>query len=137
MKKVPKIIGRFHLIHSVDSVELARKISECSLKQDLVTDILIQVNISGEKTKHGFSIQDLKENYKEMCALSNLHIKGLMTMAPYTNNIDVVKECFAGLRGLSEKLGINGELSMGMSHDFKEALFEGATLLRIGSLIFN
>jgi len=142
--KVRKVIGSFSLIHSVDSYELAQKISECSQDLNVTTHILLQSNTSGENSKHGYSPQKWKECFEALYALPNISIDGLMTMAPLTEDVAVIKSCFASLRLLLEELNAlaNGKahlhhLSMGMSHDFKIAIAEGATLLRIGSAIFH
>lgn len=141
--KVRKVIGKFHLIHSVDSVELAEKISVCSLERGLVTSILLQVNISGEKTKHGFSVAELTESIASLVEKKGLNIKGFMTMAPFAAEEAVIRKCFTDLRKTRDHLqslvGARAsfkELSMGMSHDFALAIEEGATLLRIGTAIF-
>jgi pyridoxal phosphate enzyme (YggS family) len=141
--KVRKVIENFTLIHSVDSFELAQKISECSKELNRVTHILLQSNTSGEDSKHGYTPQRWQECFEELLDLPNIAIDGLMTMAPLTEDFSEVSECFRSLRNLREDLKVlaNGRvclhhLSMGMSHDFKIAIAEGATLLRIGSAIF-
>jgi pyridoxal phosphate enzyme (YggS family) len=137
--KVSKAIGKFDLIHSVDSFELAKKISECSLTP---SSILLQVNISKEATKHGFSEEALYASFDQLLALPSIKIEGLMTMAPYTNDESIIRRSFSGLRILLENLNRQlpqklTTLSMGMSHDYLLAIEEGATMLRIGSAIFN
>ncbi len=139
-KKVPKIIGRFSLIQSVDSFELAEKISECSLKASLKTSILIQVNTSSELSKHGFKPQDLKELFPSLLTLEGVKIEGLMTMAPLTEDKQIIRKTFSLLRELKEeleKVHPMPHLSMGMSNDFEMAIEEGATLLRIGTALFE
>lgn len=142
--KVRKVIENFTLIHSVDSFELAQKISEGSRELGIVTHILLQSNTSGEISKHGCTPSEWKDCFNALLALPSISIDGLMTMAPLTNNEDRIKDCFKSLRLLREELNMaaNGRadlhhLSMGMSHDFKIAIAEGATLLRIGSAIFE
>lgn len=142
--KVRKVIENFCLIHSVDSFELARKISECSRDLNITTRILLQSNTSGEESKHGYTPQQWKECLEELLVLPHLSIDGLMTMAPLTEDVSLIKNCFTSLRMLRDELNIlaNGKfflphLSMGMSHDFKIAIAEGATLVRIGSAIFR
>lgn len=139
--KVKKAIGHFALIHGVDSYELASKISECSLELDTISPILLQVNTSGEATKHGFSEELLLENFDKLKSLPGLKIEGLMTMAPLSEDEKIIRKCFSGLRELQEKLNnksnILKTLSMGMSHDYEIALQEGSTMLRIGSALFQ
>lgn len=134
--KVAKVINRFSLIHSVDSFDLALKISQCSEAEGVFTSILLQVNVSGESSKHGFSKEDLLKDFEKLKALPSLKIEGLMTMAPLTDDNQVIESTFRGLRELKEKLNLN-HLSMGMSHDYPIAILEGATHLRIGTALFN
>jgi len=140
--KVRKIIGKFSLIHSVDSFELAEKISQCSLEQNIITKILLQANTSGEASKHGLSPEKWKRSYEKLLSLNGLIIQGLMTMAPATNDENAIHQCFASLRHLRDDLQTYtsknapmSDLSMGMSNDFKIAIAEGATIVRIGSAI--
>lgn len=134
--KVAKAIGNFALIHSVDSVELARKISEASNKKNLVTKILLQVNTSGELSKHGLTSEQWKRDFERVSRLPSILIEGLMTMAPLHAEERTIHECFANLRKLRDSLSLH-HLSMGMSHDFPIAIEEGATILRIGTTIFQ
>ena len=142
--KVRKIIGKFVLIHSVDSIDLAKKISECSQEGDVVTSVLLQANTSGEKAKHGLRPEEWKNNFEEVLQLPGISVKGLMTMAPFVSDESIVRRCFANLRELREDLQkiAGGEiilphLSMGMTHDYSLAIEEGATILRIGTAIFG
>ncbi|MEX2305689.1 MAG: YggS family pyridoxal phosphate-dependent enzyme [Waddliaceae bacterium] len=120
--KVRKAIGKFTLIHSVDSLSLAEKISTTSLEMNIKTQILFQPR------------ED--EVPKELFDLPGIEVKGLMAIAPNTNNETVIRKCFSNLRKLRDSLGLP-ILSMGMSNDFKIAIEEGATHLRIGSAIFG
>ncbi len=142
--KVKKALGHFVLIHSVDSLELAKKISELSVENSYRTAILLQVNTSGEKSKHGMTPPDCFWDFRTLVALPNLEIQGLMTMAPFVEDEDVIRYTFESLRLLRDQLiaeyrPANGlpHLSMGMSHDFKWAIAEGATILRIGARIWK
>lgn len=133
--KVSKVSGKCSLIHSVDSLDLAKKIT--------LTPVLLEVNTSLEPTKHGLTEEGWEEILEEVFQLPNLQILGLMTMAPLTSDEKRIRSCFAKLHSLQEKWrkrlanpSILPHLSMGMSHDFRFALKEGATLLRIGSAIF-
>lgn len=141
--KVRKVVATFSVIHSVDSFDLAKKISECSLEASVVTRILLQVNTSGEPTKQGMTIEDCCMASEKILNLPALSVEGLMTMAPLTEEKMVIRTCFQRLRQLREQLqksygaAVFRHLSMGMSHDYLEAIAEGATLLRIGSALFN
>lgn len=142
--KVSKAIGEFTLIHSVDSLELAKKISICSSEAGITTHVLLQANTSGEQSKHGQTPQQWEASFDELLTLPSLSIDGLMTMAPITNDHQVISSCFASLRKLRDTLSSRSgakaklhHLSMGMSQDFPLAIAEGATLLRIGSSIFK
>lgn len=139
--KVKKVIGTFKLIHSVDSVKLAEKIAEEAKVLDIKQDILLQVNISQEETKHGFNREDIANSFSEINKLENINIKGLMTMAPFTEDVKIQRECFRNLRELRDNLQGEfkvrlPELSMGMSNDYKIAVEEGSTLIRVGQKIF-
>lgn len=134
--KVNKVIGAFALIHSVDTLELAEKISEASKLKGITTPILLQVNVSGEESKHGFTAETVTAAFPQLKALPNIKVEGLMTMAPFTEDKSVCVECFKNLRFLRDQLGLK-ELSMGMSNDWREAVQQGATLLRVGSAIFG
>lgn len=134
--KVRKVIGKF-LIHSVDSPHLAKKISACSQEASIVCQMLLQVNVSGEASKHGLSIEDWKSHLEEVMQLPSICIKGLMTMAPHDADEKIARNCFSKLRTFRDELGINlPYLSMGMSRDYPWAIAEGATHLRIGSALF-
>lgn len=142
--KIRKVIEHFSLVHSVDSLELAKKISECSRQSNRVTHVLLQANTSGEQSKQGNTPQRWKECFEEVLSLPNICVDGLMTMAPLTQDEAVIRSCFARLRHLQSDLNQMAmgkahlrHLSMGMSNDFKIAISEGATLLRIGSALFS
>lgn len=140
--KVRKVLSLFSLIHSVDSLDLAEKINGCSAEISGITPILLQVNTSGESTKQGMSMEACEKACDQILSLPWLSVKGLMTMAPLTTDRNEIRSCFAKLRQLRERLQAHygkesfEHLSMGMSHDYHEAIAEGATLLRIGSALF-
>jgi pyridoxal phosphate enzyme (YggS family) len=134
--KVRKIIGKCVLIHSVDSLDLAQKISACGEESGIKVSILLEANTSGEQSKHGASPEQWKRDFALISKLPALQIEGLMTMAPLVENEKVIRACFSGLRTLRDELGLI-HLSMGMSHDYRIAIEEGATLLRIGTALFN
>lgn len=142
--KVSKIIGKCALIHSVDSLELAQKIDSESQKQNLITSILLQINISGEVSKQGMSLEDLFNSYESLRQLTHIQVKGFMTMAPLTEDKDLIRKCFKDLKDLQVKINARfshfssiHELSMGMSNDYEVALEEGATLIRLGRALFS
>jgi len=142
--KVKQVLGNAVLIHSVHSRPLVQEISKQAAKQQMEAQILLQVNISGEESKHGFAEQELLRNIKEISWLPGIKIKGLMTIAPIAVDPEEVRPVFRRLRLLAQRideLALPGvkmqELSMGMSDDFKVAIEEGATLVRIGSRLFG
>lgn len=142
--KVRMIVGRFDLIHSVDRWSLAQEISERGEELGLQVPILIQVNVSGEETKHGLAPDELLPFYAEVTKLSNLKVCGLMTMAPFALDPEETRPVFRGLHDLFQKIkkayhpGTEWRhLSMGMSNDYEVAIEEGATLVRIGTAIFH
>ncbi|MBU4209510.1 MAG: YggS family pyridoxal phosphate-dependent enzyme [Proteobacteria bacterium] len=134
----------FDMIHTVDSLKLAKELNKQSKKINKIQKILIQVNISMESTKSGIYEEDAQKLIKEISLLENLSIKGLMTMPPYFNNPEEAIPYFSALRNLRDKIrneaikNVNmQELSMGMTGDFEVAIKEGATLVRIGTAIFG
>lgn len=143
--KVKYIIDKVAMIHSLDRISLAKEIQKQAEKVDRTIKCLVQVNISKEESKHGLYseeaigfIKEVSENYK------NIEISGLMTMAPFVDDEDIVRGVFKGLRDLSieiKNLDIPNVsmdyLSMGMSHDYKIAIEEGATIVRVGTSIFG
>ena len=140
--KIKLITGNFCLIHSVDSQEAAELINQVAAAKNLTQDILLQVNISGEESKGGFKKEEVTSVFSKINSLSAIKIKGLMTMAPKTENSEIIRECFTGLYNLRETINNNcetriNELSMGMSSDYKIALDCGSTMLRLGRAIFN
>ncbi|MCR5310898.1 MAG: YggS family pyridoxal phosphate-dependent enzyme, partial [Lachnospiraceae bacterium] len=142
--KVKYLIGKVCLIHSVDSFELAKVIDKESAKNGLVTDILIEVNVSGEESKFGVAPKDLCNLLKEISLLPNVRVKGLMTVAPYVEDAEQNRQHFVTLRQLA--IDINSQnidniciemLSMGMSGDYEVAVQEGASFVRVGTGIFG
>lgn len=136
--KISKVIDKFTLIHSIDSFRLAEEISKRAEKK---LPILLQVNTSGELTKHGLPPDEWNRCMTEVLELPNVDIQGFMTMAPLTEDQRAVRECFAGLRRFRDLMETRAgrsfpHLSMGMSGDYLIAIEEGATLLRIGSALF-
>ncbi|MCH8312373.1 MAG: YggS family pyridoxal phosphate-dependent enzyme [Nitrospinae bacterium] len=142
--KVNQLLGRFDLIHSVDSAALAQVINEKSLARNLITPVLIQVNVSGEASKFGMAPNELESALRALSKLVAVRVEGLMTIPPYAPDPEKSRNVFARLRELRDQmdeLGMEGiclkELSMGMSNDFAVAIEEGATLVRVGSAIFG
>ena len=141
--KVGKAITSFHLIHSVDTPQLAQAISRASEAKGIVPSILLQVNTSGEATKHGLSAEEWERQLDFVNQLTHIKVEGLMTMAPLTDDQEIIRSCFRQLYQLRERWQRCmrdsthfRHLSMGMSHDYLIAIEEGATLLRVGSAIF-
>lgn len=139
--KVKYAVKLFDMIHSVDSRELAIEINKQAEKICKTQDILIEVKLSPEETKHGIRPEELFELLEFTSTLKNLHVKGLMTMPPYSENPEDSRPYFRRLRELLEEANRKGfplkELSMGMSGDFEIAIEEGATMVRIGTAIFG
>lgn len=143
-KKVKQVLRMLSLIHSVDTLRLAEEINSIAEKFGITSDILLQVNCSGEPQKYGAPVGAVTHLAEQVATMDNIRIHGLMTMAPLTRNKDIVRSCFVRARELFEEiytLGCAGKdfrhLSMGMSQDYEIAVEEGATLLRIGSAIFT
>lgn len=142
--KAKYAVRLFDLIHSVDTLKLARELDKQSRKINKIQEILIQVNISKEASKSGVNVKDTLSLLTEISRLENLSVKGLMTMPPYFNAPEKVRPYFTALRNLRDRLEQQGllnvgldELSMGMTGDFEVAIQEGATLVRIGTAIFG
>lgn len=141
--KIKKVVGKFDYIHSVDSLKLLNAISEYAESQNIVQKVLIQVNIANEESKFGFEPDEVEENFSEISAFGSINIVGLMTMAPFTFDSNEQRCVFRGLRELRTRIQNKfntqelKELSMGMSNDYKIAVEEGATMIRIGSALFN
>lgn len=140
--KVTKAVGTFHCIHSVNSEKLLEKISTTALDRQHVQDILIQVNVTSEETKQGFSPEALRDIFPTLRLHKGVRIRGLMTIAPFTTDQEVLDLCFwktAQLRSFLEHRFsvVLPELSMGMSGDFQLAIEHGATMIRIGRALFG
>jgi pyridoxal phosphate enzyme (YggS family) len=142
--KAKYAVRLFDLIHSVDSLKLARELDKQAAKVDKIQQILVQVNISGEDTKSGISADEAPRLIAEIGRLKNIAVKGLMTMPPYFYQPQKVQPFFAALRNLRDQMREQSlpnvsldELSMGMTGDFEVAIKEGATLVRLGTAIFG
>jgi len=140
--KIRKALPAFTLIHGVDNLELAQQINRIAGEMGLTANILLEINVSGEASKFGFSPTDLRQNLEDLLCLPNIRINGLMTMAPYSEDPELARPVFSKLRILRDELAAKTgqalrELSMGMSGDFEVGIEEGATIVRIGSSIFG
>jgi pyridoxal phosphate enzyme (YggS family) len=143
--KARKAVKLFDVIHSIDSLDLARRMDRlCREEVREVLPVLLQVKLSAEETKSGVDEEDLFDLAKEVNACDRLKLIGLMSVPPYFEDPENVRPFFKRLRELRDELttrgsfaGTVGELSMGMTHDFEVAIEEGATILRIGTAIFG
>jgi PLP dependent protein len=142
--KVRQIVGRTHLIHSADSLPLLQEIGRRSQEHGLVSDVLLQVNTAAEASKHGFDPGELEQAADSAQRIAGVRLRGLMTMAPFFENPDGASPVFDQTRRLFETLARQMDpaavftiLSMGMSHDFRQAIACGSTLVRIGTAIFG
>ncbi|MBT2678492.1 YggS family pyridoxal phosphate-dependent enzyme [Bacillus sp. ISL-35] len=138
-RKVKNIIDHVTYIHSLDRLSLAKEINKRARSK---MKCLIQVNASGEESKHGLEPEDVIDFIQELKQYPNIEISGLMTMAPLTEDEQVIRDCFRNLKNLQaeiQKLELDyapcHELSMGMSNDFKIAVEEGSTMVRIGTAL--
>ena len=141
--KVKYLIGKVDLIHSVDTLRLAEEISRLSVKNQVVTDILIEVN-DGEETKFGTDMNETITLVEDIAKLPGIHIKGLMTIAPYVVDSEENREFFRKIKDLSVDIAAKNidnvdmdVLSMGMTNDYMVAIEEGATMVRVGTGIFG
>ena len=146
--KVKDAVGKFHLIHSVDSFDLAQKIEQqvpARCDEKFVQSVLLQVNLGGEKTKSGFEPNEVESAFLEILNFKHVLVSGLMTMPPLQNTPEQNRVHFQNLRKLMHKLHGTPhpkaknmiELSMGTSHDFHIAIEEGATIVRVGTSLFG
>ena len=140
--KVRQALPLFSFFHSIDSKALAGAMDRIAGETGKEVEGLLEVNVSGEETKHGFTPDELRREFAALGKLPHLRIRGLMTMAPYSENPEDARPVFRALRQLRDELqSAHGhplpELSMGMSGDFIPAIGEGATLVRVGSSIFG
>lgn len=134
--KVKYLKKNFFCIHSVDSFELAMRISEASQAINHVQKVFIQVNVSGETSKSGFEPKKLLQDWENLTKLKGISVDGLMTMPPLENIPEKNRVFFKELKYIGSKLNIN-EYSMGTSHDYQIALQEGATWIRLGTMLFG
>ena len=140
--KVRKVVGKFDLLHAVDSIKLAERISTVATEMNLVQPVLLEVNASDEEQKHGISPEEVVEAVKLCSTLPGIELQGLMTMARFGATEEELHTTFAKLRQLRDEsvTAISHDLphlSMGMSGDYSIAIEEGATLIRVGTSIFG
>jgi PLP dependent protein len=142
--KVHDVVGRAHLIHSIDSLKLLQSVDRHAREAGVVQPVLLQVNVAAEASKHGFVPEDVEQVLRDACEMTGVEVRGLMTMAPLVPRPQDVRWVFRDLRLLFERLQSAHigpheltELSMGMTNDFEIAVEEGATLVRVGRAIFG
>ena len=142
--KVKYIVDKVAMIHSVDSVRLAEEISREAVKKGVFVDILIEVNVAGEESKFGVSVEEAPQLVEEISRMPAVHVRGLMTIAPFVENAEENRQYFRKLKQLSvdiESKSIDNVsmtvLSMGMTGDYSVAIEEGAACVRVGTGIFG
>jgi len=140
--KIRHALPLFELFHGVDSLALAQDIDRIAVEEGMQPRVLLEVNLAGEASKHGFAADDLRRDLETMLSLGRLTIEGLMTMPPLSPEAEASRKYFVALRELRDELEAKfnvrlPQLSMGMSGDFSIAIEEGATLVRVGSAIFG
>lgn len=134
-RKCAEVAGLFDQVDAVDRPEVAEALDKRCADRPEPMPVLVEVNVSGEASKHGFAPDELPDALERLAALKNIRVKGLMTMAPFVDDPESVRPVFAALRRLAVAHGLP-ELSMGMTNDFEIAVEEGATQVRIGSALF-
>jgi pyridoxal phosphate enzyme (YggS family) len=136
-----KALEHFVLLHSLDSARLADAVSTFGVERGRPVESLIELNLSGERTKHGFSLSDLLPEAERLTALPGIRVRGVMTMASFTASEGELHRTFAEARDARQALEEAGhpatELSMGMSNDYEIAVEEGATMVRLGTTLFG
>lgn len=142
--KVKYLIGKTKLIHSLDRMSLAKEINKRSKNKDLITDVLIQVNVAEEKTKFGLKTEEVLSFIEKVLVYENLNIRGLMTIAPHIDDEKELRKIFRSLYNLKEDIISRNYkelsmdyLSMGMTNDYKIAIEEGSNIVRVGTGIFG
>ncbi len=136
--KARKAVKLFDVIHTLDSIELAERLERICIEENRETlSVLIEVDLANEKTKSGIAENDLPKLIEFLQTCERLKFDGLMSIPPYFEDVEKVRPYFRRLREIRDKILPNGELSMGMSHDFEIAVEEGATLVRVGTAIFG
>ena len=136
--KVRKAVKLFDVIHTLDSVELAERLERICIEENRTSlSVLAQIDLAGETTKNGIDEKDLPKLVEFLKTCERLKFYGLMIIPPFFEGIEKARPFFRRLREIRDEFLPNGELSMGMSHDFEIAIEEGATLVRVGTAIFG
>lgn len=141
--KVKDVLGRFTYIHSLDRLSLAKEINKRAARMNMKVNCLLQVNVAGEESKFGLAPSEVQEFARVVADMPHIRLVGLMTMAPFVDNAEEVRPVFRELRTLRDELyqldlpqiSDRLELSMGMSNDYRVAIEEGATMVRLGSTL--
>ncbi|MCL9660511.1 YggS family pyridoxal phosphate-dependent enzyme [Paenibacillus hunanensis] len=140
--KVKDVIGKFEYIHSLDRLSLAKELEKKAAELELIVKVFVQINVSGEESKYGLAPEAVEDFFQALQQMPHLKVVGLMTMAPEVDEPEQTRPVFRGLRELRDRLntlGLTAEpikhLSMGMSGDFEIAVEEGATFVRLGSIL--
>lgn len=134
--KVKHVVGVFHYIHSIDSLKIAKAVDQRASELGIIQKIFLQVNNADEVQKFGISPNELENLIEEVRCMKSLDLVGLMNIAPLTDDIQELHRLFKQMKALQEEYQLK-ELSMGMSHDYKIALEEGATMIRLGRILFK
>jgi PLP dependent protein len=139
-----KKTAEFDCVHSIDSVDLLRKVDQAAAAAGRTLDLLVQADLALEPTKHGAPIDQIPGIFRAAADCRAVRVVGLMLLPPLTENPQEARQWFARIRGMRDELSAQGipaaqlrELSMGMSHDFEVAIEEGATMIRVGTAIFG
>lgn len=142
--KVRNIIGKTSLIHSLDRMSLAKELDKRSKANNIITDVLIQVNVAQEESKYGFKVEEVLPFIEEILKFDNIKVRGLMTMAPFTKDEVILRKVFRRLFELKQDIANKNYenltmdyLSMGMTNDYEIAIEEGSNMIRVGSGIFG
>jgi pyridoxal phosphate enzyme (YggS family) len=135
-RKASDIVSAFEYFDALDRIRAGEALQRRCEEQDRVLKVLIEMNVSGEQSKHGFAPGDLPGCLAELGAFDRLQVRGLMTMAPFDAEESFLRKCFRKLKALADEHGLS-ELSMGMTDDFEIAIEEGATQVRIGRALFE
>ncbi len=140
--KVKDVIGKFEYIHSLDRLSLAKELEKKAAELELIVKVFVQINVSGEESKYGLAPEAVEDFFQALQQMPHLKVVGLMTMAPEVDEPEQTRPVFRGLRELRDRLNTLGlmaepikHLSMGMSGDFEIAVEEGATFVRLGSIL--
>jgi len=136
-----KSIDRFALVHSMDSARLADALHEHGMARGRAVDALLEANVSGEASKYGWALEDVRAEAERLIERPGVRVRGVMTMAPLDADDEALRATFRGARAAGDVLRAAGhpaeELSMGMSNDYEVAVEEGATMVRLGTVLFG